>query len=137
MATSPTYIGTPKLGLAQIANADASAKKSVVSAGASGSKVLGLLAASTDTSARIIQIVLTRSSVDYIIGAVSVPAGSGTDGTNPQINLFNTTSCPGLPVDNDGQPYLLMVSGDTLSVLSTTTVTTAKLVNVAAVLGDV
>jgi hypothetical protein len=137
MATTPAFVGTPKAGLVQIANADASAWKTVVTGGSSGSKVMALMATSTDSSQRIIQVAITRSSVQYILGTVAVPANSGNDGTAVSVNLFNLTSLPGLPVDSDGTPYIFLSgSGDTLQVSSTTTVTTAKTVNVSAVYGD-
>jgi hypothetical protein len=135
-SSTPVLVQMPKLGLVQILNADASSKKTVVTAGANGSKLTALTASSDDTSARIIQLIVTRSATDYILASVSVPASSGTDGTAAAVNLLNPTILPGLSVDNDGQRYLFLESGDTLTVKSTTTVTTAKTVSIAAGFGN-
>jgi len=133
MSSSPSFAVTPKAGLVQIVNADASNQKSVLAAGASGTKVTGLLVSSDDTSARVLQISILRSAVNYVLGSVSVPAASGTDGSTPALDLLKSTLIPGLPVDNDGQHYLLMESGDTLQVKSLATVTSAKTIHVAAI----
>ena len=134
-SSTPVLLQTPKLGLAQILNADASTKKTVITAGANGTKLVSLTAASDDTVARVVQVILTRSATDHILASASVPAASGTDGTTAAVNLINSTILPGLPVDNDGQRYLFLESGDTLAVKSTTTVSVAKTVSVAANFG--
>jgi hypothetical protein len=135
-SSTPVLVQTPKLGLAQIVNADASNKKTVVTAGANGSKLTALTACSDDTSARIVQVIVTRSATDYILASVPVPAGSGTDGSAAAVNLLNATILPGLSIDNDGQRYLFLESGDTLAVKATTTVTAAKTVAIAAGFGN-
>ena len=139
MATTPNSVvtvQTPKLGLAQIATADAATFKSLYAAGANGSKIVGVLVASTDTVARVVQLALTRGGVNYVFSAAAVPVASGTDGASPTINLLGVTLCPGLPVDNDGQPYVLLQSGDTLTIASSTTVTSGKLLHATAIAGD-
>ena len=136
MATAPTFVGTPKIGLAQILPADTTSAKTVVTAGASGSKITGIVATSTDTVARVVTLSLVRSAVSYPLGAVTVALASGTDGVTPTTTFLGTTLLPGIPVDNDGQPYLFMQSGDTLTVASAVTVTAAKAVAVTAVYGD-
>lgn len=139
MSVTPNSIvavQTPKRGMVQIVNADASALKVLVTAGANGSKVVSVNVASDDTSDRLVQLYVTRGGVDYLLGTVNVPTLSGTNNTAPTVNLFNTTQMPGLPVDNDGQPYLLLESGDVLKVKTTSTVTAAKTVHVSANYGD-
>jgi hypothetical protein len=136
MSASPVYVGMPKRGLVQILNADASNLKTVVSAGASGSKVCSLSAASDDTSQRLLQVYITRSGTSYLVVETAVPAASGSDGSTPAVNLINSTILPGLPVDNDGVRYLFLQSGDTLQVKSTTTVTSGKIVHLASDYGD-
>src|SRR5436190_10607243 len=125
MASSPVYVGTPKLGLVQIVAADASALKTLATAGASGSKLVGVTICSDDSSARVVQLYITRSGVDYLIATVNVPTLSGTDGTNAVVSALGQL-LPGLPIDNDGQRYLFMENGDVLKAKTTTTVTAAK-----------
>lgn len=135
--TSPTYAKQPRLGLVQIANGDASANKTVVTAGASGSKVVSLLASSTELTAnnRDVQVSVVRSATVYILATVSVPFSAGfTTAVTAPINLL--TSIPSLPIDNDGQRYLFLESGDTLVVASLTTVTSGKIISVHANFSD-
>jgi hypothetical protein len=136
MSATPAFAATPRAGLVQIANADASNQKDVLSAGANGTKVTALMAASDDTSARVVQVSILRSATNYVLGSVSVAAASGTDGATAAVDLLKALLLPGLPVDADGQHYLFLESGDKLQVKSLATVTSAKLVHVTAVAAD-
>lgn len=136
VTATPVFVQTPKVGLVQILNADASANKTVVTGGTNGTKVTSLTLASTDTSARVVNVNIVRSGTTYNLGAVSVPITAGTDGATLTINCFSPLVIPGLPVDNDGQPYLFLQSSDTLSVSAATTVTSGKIISAVAVSGD-
>jgi len=136
MASTPVVLQTPKIGVVQIVNADASNQKTVITAGASGSKVTSLIAASDDTSSRVVQISVTRSSTAYVLGSVSIPAASGTDGSTASVNLLGTTLLPGLPVDNDGQQYIFLQNGDTLTAKALSTVTSGKTIHLTSNYGD-
>lgn len=136
MSAIPAFASAPRAGVVQIANADASNLKDVLSAGSAGTKVSALMAASDDTSARVVQISILRSATNYILGSVSVPAASGTDGSTPSVDLLKSALLPGLPVDNDGQHFILLENGDKLQAKSLTTVTTAKLIHLTSVASD-
>ena len=132
-----TLLRQPQNGKVQIANADASNQKTVYTAAGNGSKVSSLLAVSTDTSARDVQISITNGGTSFPIGTVSVPAGAGNTSAASGVNLLNTTSIPGLAVDSDGNPFIHLISGDTLTVAAQSTVTTGKLITItAATVGD-
>lgn len=133
----PVFVQTPKTTPAAFTNADsANTKKTIATAGTNGSKVVGVTAASTDSSARIAQLWLTRSAVSYELNAASVAITSGTDGTTPTTDLLNEVLWPSLPIDPTGQRYFLLQSGDTLQVSFTTQVTAAKEIDVVAVFWD-
>lgn len=136
MASTPTFVSTPNVVPVQILNADASAQKSLIVAGSSGTKVTSVIANSNDTTARVLELSILRSATNYLIAAVTVPANAGTDGTTVAVDLLNAVMSPGIPIDNDGTHYILLKSGDTLQVKSQTTVTTAKTVNVIATGAD-
>ena len=135
VTATPVFTQTPSLSLAQILTADTTVAKTVVTAGANGTKITGLTASSNDAS-RIVVLNLVRSAVSYILTTVTVAANSGTDGTTASVNLINTTILPSLPIDNDGQPYLLLKSGDTLTAAVTVAVTAAKTISIAAIGSD-
>jgi len=137
MSTSPSFFATPNVGIAQIANADASAYKDLFTAGASGSKVVAITAASDDASlAHVVQLSLVRSATVYPLGAVNVPISAGSVSGTPAVDLLQSNVIPGLPVDNDGQRYLFLMSGDKLQVKSLSTMTAAKLLSVVAIGAD-
>jgi hypothetical protein len=131
-----TYVKQPRKGLVQIANADGSSQKTVVTAGANGSKVTSLIASSTELTAnnRDVQVALVRSATSYVLVTTTVPFSAGFAAGNSPINLIALV--PNLPTDNDGQRYLFLESGDTLVVSSLTTVTSGKIISVHADYGD-
>lgn len=71
-----------------------------------------------------------------IIGSVSVAITAGTDGATAAANMFSTTLLPGLSINNDGQPYIPLESGDFLAISNTTTVTANKILTVTATGGN-
>lgn len=71
-----------------------------------------------------------------VIGTVVVAITAGTDGATAAVSAFTSTLFPALPVDNDGQPYLLLEFGDYLSIASSATITANKIINAVAQSGD-
>jgi hypothetical protein len=126
MAITPTpvYPQTPKNGHVQILPADASGLKTLYTAGSNGSKITAVICSSTDTSARDVSVGVTRSAVFYALGTTTVAITAGTIAATAAQDMF--TGIPGLPIDNDGQVYIFIESGDTFQVKSLTTVTAAK-----------
>lgn len=137
VTATPAFVQTPKIGVVQCVNADGTSAKTVVTAGANGSKIVSLTATSDDTSARIFRIGLVRSATTYVLATINIPIASGTDGTAAAVDMMSIISWPGQPLDNDGQRYFFLQSGDTLTVtLTTGAVTAAKTVSFAANYGD-
>lgn len=136
MSTSPSFFATPKQTPNSWTNSDAAnTKKTVVSAGSNGSKIVALLATSTETAnARVAQVWFNRSSTAYLLGSMNVPVNSGFDGATPTVNLL--ALIPSLPHDNDGQPYMFLESGDTLQVSFTTQVASGKEIDVTAIFAN-
>lgn len=116
----------------RIVNADGTALLTVYTASADDAQVNGLIITSTDSATRIVRVILTKSGVDYILGAASVAANSGANGTATSIDFFNTGITPGFPHNHSGTPNLPMQAGDVLKVAVTTAVTAATDINVVA-----
>lgn len=133
---NPVFPQTPKVSMTTIANGDGTTAKTLVTAGSNGTKVVALQICSDDTSARVVQIGVTRSATFTLLGSVNVPTLAGTDGTTPAVNGHSLVYNPGLPLDNDGETYIFLQSGDTLQVKTTTTVTAAKTVSLTAFHAD-
>jgi hypothetical protein len=134
MAATPGFASTPKITPQSILPADTTTKKTIFTAGASGSKVVAVLATSTDTGTRIIQLWLTRSGTSYLLGSCLIGIGAGTDGAAVTANIL--TMMMALPKDNDGQRYVFLESGDTLQASVTVTVTAAKEIDITAIGGN-
>lgn len=107
MSASPSFIATPRNPIQSFANADSTTFKSVFSAGASGSRLDSLIGTNTDTTAAyVVQLAIQKSSVDYVIGEVTVPIGAGTNGSAKSVAMLNSTDIPGLAYTENGALYL-------------------------------
>lgn len=135
MSSTPVLLQTPKMQGTSWSNSDAAnTSKTIYTAGASGSKVVAVLATSTDGTARVFTVGFVHSAATFILGAETVAITAGTDGATKTTNLLDLI--PGLPVDNDGQPYLYMSANDTLEATNITQVTSGKNVNISVIAAD-
>ena len=127
----PAVIITPSV---QILPADVSNYKTVVIAGANGSRLDNLICTSDDTSARVLQFAINDGATDYVLGQVNIPLTSGIDGagTVKGVSIINSINFPG--IKDDGAIYLK--ASYTLKVKSLTTVTSAKQINIIGFGGD-
>jgi hypothetical protein len=133
---TPTFTKQPQASRVTIAVADTTTAKTVLTAGPNGSKLIGLFASTTDTSLSNIQVSITNGGTQYNMWVVPIPLTSGTAAASPSsVNLLNATDAVGLPVDNDGNPFLYLVSGDTLTVNALATLA-AGIVTVHAIYAD-
>lgn len=137
MTPTPVFPQTPKNYKVQIANADGQTAKTVATGGSNGTKIVSLNLSSTDTSARDIQIVITRSGTSYILGTVSVPIGAGNTSGAAAVDALRSGQVPGLPLDSDGNPFIFLAdASDTLQVIAPVTITSAKIVSAVAMGAD-
>lgn len=137
MAVKPFFFDVPKVSNAEIANADASNLKTVVTGALNGTKVNSLTLTSDDTAARDVQFGVTQFGGSFFpLGTVTVPITAGTIAATPAVNALNRTACPGLPLDSDGNSYLLLESGDTFQIKALTTVTATTKIYATAIHGD-
>lgn len=127
---NPTFPKQPQAARVQIVIGDAQAQKTAYTAGASGSKIVAIIATSTDTSARDIQLSITNGGTSYPLGTKTVAITSGFVAGVPAVNLLDAAVVVGMPYDSDGNEFLYLISGDTLTVSALTTVTTAKAITV-------
>lgn len=130
------YIQTIKGWLQQILPADTTTLKTLVTAGVNGSRVNSIVVAMTDTTTRDVQIWLTRSAVNYLLGTVNIPLSAGNTNAAPSVNILGNAQIPGLAFDSNGNPYLDLFAADVLAFACTGTVTAAKSINIVAYGGD-
>lgn len=138
-ATTPNSaitVQTPRAYKAQLLNASGTGLVTVASGGVNGTKITGLWASSTDTASNTVFVSVLRGAVSFTQVAVTLPANSGSLAGSPPVNLLASVNWPGLPVDSDGNPYMILESNDSLQVSVQTAVTAGKAVNVNTVSGD-
>ena len=139
VSSTPVYIQTPKLGVQNfVQGTDAAGTyKTLFTAGVNGSKVVGVLASTDDGSAtHVLTLAVTRSATRYTIIEYTLPINAGTGGATANVDMLAggpLLLTKGLPVDNDGQPYLQLESGDTLELTFATALTAARRINVLTI----
>lgn len=109
---------TPNRGAVTfIGTTDATAAlKNLYIAGANGSDVYGAVAVSNGATVHNVTLVINNSGGTVLaqLNTVSVPASAGNNGTVTPAALMVPAVWPGLPTDENGNPYLRVNSGDTL-----------------------
>jgi hypothetical protein len=99
----------------------------IYTAGASGGRVLSLMASTDDTVTINVFLYILRSSTVIPIGMVNIPLSSGnTNAARFPVDFLNGTNLPGLPIDNTGRQYIPLLSSDVLRATSLANLTAAK-----------
>lgn len=138
MAVTPTPIFPQALysAIQTIAAADTTTIKALTTTQTNGLKIESITVSSNDTSARDIILYMTISATNYPLIQVQIPITAGQVNTTPPVNLLKggvtPGSFPGLPLDANGNPYIYLPSGATLSVNAPVTLTAAKTIYILA-----
>lgn len=126
MAANPIFPGSITSKAARILPADTTTLVTLWTPGVNGSKLTAINGSTDDTAAHDVQLWVTVAGVDYLIGTKTVAITAGfIVGTIP-VNWLDGTAWPWLPIDADGQRYLLLAPGMVLKGKSLVTVTAAK-----------
>lgn len=138
MTSVPLFASTPNNGKVTIVNADGSNQKTVYTGAAGGSKIFAMILNSTDTVLNHdVQISILRGGTNYPLGTISVPLNSGFNSGVAGINAFAPGQLPGLPVDSDGNPEILLNdASDSLQISSATTMTAATMITALVFAAD-
>lgn len=115
-------------GVQTIANSDGTTIKALFVAGTNGSRIEFISAISTDTAIQYLNFYRTISSVNYGIGNLAIPLASGTQATATvtAVDVLRSLNLPYLNQDSNGNRYLTLAPGETLSIGTTGTVTSGK-----------
>jgi hypothetical protein len=119
-------------GAVTFVNADGTAQKTLISAGADDSDVKMITLTSDDTATVNIRVYLYDGATSYLIGTVRAVTLAGTDGAVNAINIINTTAMPFLPLDNAGKAYIPLEAGWSIRVAPIVAITAAKTVTITA-----
>jgi|GEM_PF-3573672 hypothetical protein len=103
------------------------------SSNVNGARVTSLLLSTNVSSGNvIIYVYLVVISTVYPIGSISLPNGTGNAGT-AALDALNPTNMPGLPVDNNGKPFIHLASNATLGITIGTSVASNKVFGTATI----
>ncbi len=135
-ANEPPYTQKFDHGSQTFVNADGTTIKDIYDPGLEDVIVTSLSIVSDDTAALNAALYLNDGTTDYQVGLIPVPAGSGTDGTNPAINGLSAAVLPFLSSDSASNPVLKIKSTWKLRAALSVAATTGKTVTVVATIED-
>jgi hypothetical protein len=141
-ATTPNSIVTPQTpnrGIVQFLQGtdNAGTYKTLYTAGANGSRCYGMVMNNNDASTtHLVTVQIVNTAVKYGGTALTTVLSSGFTTAVPPQPLMSPTVWPGLPLDQYGNPYIQLISGDTIQATFGTALTTSDLINLYVSCGD-
>lgn len=132
----PMFIQTIQGWPLQLNNGSGTTAATILTAGVNGSRLTALIATSTDTASRDVQLSLLRSATTYILGTINLPITAGDINSVPTVNLLGSSQLPGICFDSNGNPYMDFKAGDVLQAQMLVSITSGKLVNILGYGGD-
>lgn len=131
-----TFVKQPQNGKAVITNGVGTTNTNVYTAGANGTKISGLNATNNDGTAKSLTVSILNGSTLFPLGVALLGVNAGANSTTASVDCLSQSLIPGLPVDSDGHPYIILVSGDSLQVTCNVAPGTGNTVTVVATCGD-
>lgn len=132
MGANPIFPESIQNHTLEIDNADGTTTQSLVAAGTNGTRVNSISVSSTDTADAALFLYHYDGAADFYLGKVTIPDGSGFNGTVKAVSLLNQSDFPFL---GDDLSYFLE-NGHSLRVAVESALTTAKVLNLVAICGD-
>lgn len=123
MASSPIFVGTPNTEVQIFDNGDATNEQVVFTAGASGSRIDGIVCYTDDATVRYPIIGLARGGVTYFLQRCTLTAGPSA--TNLLAQMVGV-----------GAFGLVLESGDTLTIKLEAALTAGKYAYITVIGGD-
>lgn len=127
--TLPIFAKNPRVDVIEIAPADTTTLQTLFVAGTEGSTINNISVTSSDTSDILLHIRYNDGTGDRVLGKVTVPAGSGNNGTLPTLNLLATTALAQLTQADGSLPVGI---SDTIKVNCQATMATGILTVIAS-----
>jgi hypothetical protein len=141
-ATTPNSIVTPQTpnrGIVQFLQGtdNAGTYKTLYTAGANGSRCYGMLMNNNDASTtHLVTVQIVNGGVKYGGTALTTALSAGFSNSTTAQPLMSPSVWPGLPLDQYGNPYIQMISGDTIQATFATSLTTSDLINLYVTCSD-
>ena len=124
----PIFVLTPISDGITFVNADSTNKKTILTAGAEGTRIDSIIICSDDTSVVNLAFYIGNGSADLYIGNVNMPIGSGYT-TVAKVDAISTLKPTYLN-------FLVLHHGYTLKANAVVVITAAKTVTVTVIGGD-
>jgi hypothetical protein len=135
---SPIFAQIPNRGVLQFTSSNtAGTYATLYTAGANGSVCKALWIDNNDAGAtHLVTVQIVNGGTKYGgIALTSVSSAGFASGTGPQ-SLLASAIWPGLPLDENGNPYLILISGDTLQATFATAITSGDQLDLHAICAD-
>lgn len=130
--TTPIFPLVVQTSAATIVNADGTGEKTLVTAGANGTRIDAVSITSTDSASVTLAVKAHDGTTSYAVGEIAVPAGSGTNGSAPAIKGLSAAYLPWI----DASGSLFLKTGWSLRVAAKVAVTSGATVALVAFSGD-
>jgi len=130
---------TPNRGVVQFLQGTdtAGTYKTLYTAGSNGSKCMGMYTNNNDASAtHLVTVQIVNSSVKYGGVALTSVSSAGFASGTPAQALMTPAVWPGLPIDGNGNPFMELISGDTIQATFATALTSSDVLNIAVTCTD-
>lgn len=99
----------------------------IATANAAGTRITGLYCSSNDTAAINLLVYILDGATVIPLGLVNVPIGSGTTAGVYNVDMMDpTVGLRGLPIDNNGRPYIDLKGSAVLKAVPLANMTAAK-----------
>lgn len=128
----PIFPAAPKTKCLKIVTATGTSLVPLFTAGADGSLIDSISVVSTDTVDVVMVLAVNDGATECFIGEVNLPAGAGSDGLTPAVNLFDLIPLPFLQSNGS----LPLGPSAILSVAAKVAVTATKSLEITAYGGD-
>jgi hypothetical protein len=126
VVNTPIFPQTIFVETKQIVNSDSTNLVTLLTGDADGTRIDSIIVSSTDTTARDLQLWITKSATDYLLGTVQIAINSGNVNSTPSVQYLTASNFPVLPVDANGNRFLMLDSGVTIKAKVLVAVTSAK-----------
>ncbi len=138
-ANSVVTAQTPTRGIVQFLQGTdvAGTYKTLYTAGANGSRCNAIWMTNNDAAAtHLVTVQIVNATVKYGGASLTSVSSAGFASGAPPQSLIASGVWTGLPLDSDGNPYIQLVSGDTLQATFATALTASDLLNIVASCSD-
>lgn len=130
---------TPTRGVVQFLQGTdtAGTYKTLYTGGTNGSKCYGGYLTSNDPASHLVTLQVVNATIKY--GGAALNTGTTLPGFAngvPAIAFMSASNWPGLPIDNSGNPFLFLATGDTLQATFATVLTASDFVNLHVTCAD-